>query len=74
MSMIIHPSGKIASHNKYLKWIIELNKNFKDIIEKKDTEVDAFENFLKGVKDNISKIKKQKVLIQIYQNIVIIFW
>ena len=26
--------GKIASHNKYLKWIIELNKNFKDIIEK----------------------------------------
>ena len=59
MSMIIHPSGKIASHNKYLKWIIELNKNFKDIIEKKDTEVDAFENFLKGVKDNISKIKKQ---------------
>jgi hypothetical protein len=59
MSMIIHPSGKIASHNKYIKWINDLNKDFKDIIENKETNVDKFNNFLDKIKKNIVKIKKQ---------------
>lgn len=59
MSMIIHPSGKIASHNKYLKWIYELNKDFKDIIEKKNLDTDRFDNLILEIKNIIAKIKKQ---------------
>lgn len=59
MSMIIHPSGKIASHSKYIKWITDLNKEFKYLIEKKDIDNDKFNSFLKEVKNNIGKIKQQ---------------